>query len=73
MADCISLPGGCVGLITGLILGGLLDLATDFPLLPTPDAILTGLMVSVLVGLASGYVPARRASNLLPVEALRRD
>ena len=72
-AVSISLMGGGMGLLAGLILGGLLDLATGFPLLPTTGGILSGLTASVLVGLASGYFPARRAAGLLPVDALRHD
>jgi ABC-type antimicrobial peptide transport system permease subunit len=72
-AVLISLFGGIAGLLSGLLLGTLLDLATGFPLIPTPSAILIGLVVSVFVGLASGYYPARRAAGFLPIEALRRE
>ncbi len=72
-AVLISVIGGFTGLTAGLILGGLLDLVTGFPLIPTTGGILIGFMVSVVVGLASGYYPARRAAGFLPVEALRRD
>ncbi|MES9946808.1 MAG: ABC transporter permease [Candidatus Thiodiazotropha sp.] len=72
-AVLISVIGGFAGLTIGLILGGLLDLVTGFPLIPTTTGVLVGLLVSVLVGLASGYYPAQRAAGFLPVEALRRD
>ncbi|MCG7928130.1 MAG: ABC transporter permease, partial [Candidatus Thiodiazotropha taylori] len=72
-AVLISLAGGMAGLLFGLLLGGTLDLLTGFPLMPTLSGVLTGLIVSVLVGLASGYYPARRAADFLPVEALRRE
>ncbi|MES9832056.1 MAG: ABC transporter permease [Candidatus Thiodiazotropha sp. DIVDIV] len=72
-AVLISLFGGIVGLLLGLLMGGVLDLVTGFPLMPTLSGVLTGLIVSVLVGLASGYYPARQAASYLPVEALRRD
>ena len=72
-AVLISVIGGFAGLTIGLILGGLLDLVTGFPLIPTTTGILVGFLVSVLVGLASGYYPAQRAAGYLPVEALRRD
>lgn len=63
-AVLISVIGGIAGLLISLLLGGLLDLVTGVPLIPTPSGILTGLTVSVLVGLASGYYPARRAAAL---------
>lgn len=72
-AVLISLLGGIAGLVIGLVLGGLLDLVTGFALIPTSGGILTGLTVSIFVGLASGYYPARHAADYLPVEALRRD
>ncbi|MCG7873361.1 MAG: ABC transporter permease [Candidatus Thiodiazotropha lotti] len=72
-AVLISLLGGIAGLLFGFLLGGSLDLLTGFPLMPTLSGVLTGLIVSVLVGLASGYYPARRAAGFLPVEALRRE
>jgi putative ABC transport system permease protein len=72
-AVLISLIGGVAGLLFGLLLGGLLDLVTGFPLIPTPTGVAVGLLVSVFVGLASGYFPAQRAAGYLPVEALRRD
>lgn len=59
-AVLISLLGGTAGLFVGLMLVGLLDLTTGFLLIPTPGGILTGLIISVLVGLVSGYYPARR-------------
>jgi ABC-type antimicrobial peptide transport system permease subunit len=72
-AVLISLSGGLLGLIVGLAAGGLMDLAVGFSLVPTAGGILVGLMVSVLVGLASGYFPARRAARLRPVQALSHE
>jgi ABC-type antimicrobial peptide transport system permease subunit len=45
-AVLISVIGGFAGLIMGLILGGLLDLVTGFPLIPTTTGVLVGLLVS---------------------------
>jgi putative ABC transport system permease protein len=70
-AALLSLGGGLVG----VILGGLAALGVrgllDFPAHVTPEIILLGLVLSLIVGLAAGYWPARNASNLLVVDALR--
>ena len=63
--------GGIIGLTLGAGASFVLAVITGFPLTPTPVVILIALLVSIVVGVASGYLPARRASRLHPVEALR--
>ncbi|NLF42412.1 MAG: ABC transporter permease, partial [Bacteroidales bacterium] len=43
----------------------------DFELPLTLGNILTGINVSVIIGLISGFIPAFMASKLDPVEAIR--
>ena len=68
---------GMVGLIGG-VLGIALSFATSaimsnfgLPSVITPDLVLLGLGFSIIVGVVSGLVPARNASSVSPVEALR--
>ena len=72
-AVVISIVGG----ILGLVLGGLASVAlayiTGFPIIPSPISIIGALLVSVVVGVLSGFLPARRAANMQPVEALRSE
>jgi putative ABC transport system permease protein len=72
-AALLSLSGG----ILGVLLGGLIALSVDrvahFPASLTPGIAASGLLLSVVVGIAAGYWPAVHASNLLPVDALRAE
>ncbi len=72
-AATLSMLGGLVG----VVLGGLAALGVrgllDFPANVTPPTVVMGLLLSVGVGLLAGYWPARSASNLAVVDALRSD
>jgi putative ABC transport system permease protein len=72
-AAMLSMLGG----IVGVVLGGLAALGVrgllDFPANVTPPTVAMGLLLSMLVGLVAGYWPARNASNLAVVDALRSD
>ena len=70
-AVVISTVGGFIGLSLGAGASIVLAAVSGFPLTPTPVVIIIALVVSVLVGIISGFLPARRASLLHPVEALR--
>ena len=72
-AILISVAGGLLGLALGVTASVVLASVTGFPLIPSPAAALGALAVSMLVGVLSGYLPARRAARLAPVTALRSD
>jgi putative ABC transport system permease protein len=67
----ISTIGGILGLLLGLSAAYALVLFSGIPLHPSWPMALVSLVVSIGVGLVSGYYPALRAANLKPVEALR--
>jgi putative ABC transport system permease protein len=68
----ISLAGGTVGIIIGLLLPLSVRLLTDQVRVPiSPLSILVAFAVSFTVGVGFGLLPARRASQLNPTEALR--
>lgn len=67
----ISLLGGSLGLLIGMVLGKAVELLTRTSLSTSWPTVFISLAVSIGVGLISGFYPAHRASNLKPVEALR--
>jgi len=70
-AALISTLGGIIGLTLGSAASTALALATGFPLNPSLTVVLIALLMSIGVGIISGYLPARRAVRLHPVTALR--
>jgi putative ABC transport system permease protein len=49
----------------------LLNGATDFHFFLPLSRIVLGLTVSLVVGVVAGFIPALRAANLKPVDAIR--
>jgi putative ABC transport system permease protein len=73
-AALLALSGGLMGLLLGYGVETMLSVAVPgLPLSTPPMAALAALAMSLLVGLASGWLPARRAAGLDPVEALRAE
>jgi putative ABC transport system permease protein len=68
-AALLSVIGGLTGL--GLAYVGSLVLQNYFPAKVTLEAVILAFGVSTAVGLIFGVAPARRASKLSPIEALR--
>jgi putative ABC transport system permease protein len=68
----ISLVGGSLGIAIGLALPLTVNLITDQVHVPiSPVSVLVAFGVSFIVGVIFGMLPARRASQLNPTEALR--
>jgi putative ABC transport system permease protein len=70
-AVIICLMGGAFGIFLGIALGNLISLAMSGAFIIPWLWIFGGFALCVLVGIGSGYYPAKKASKLDPVEALR--
>jgi putative ABC transport system permease protein len=67
----LSIAGGIVGVATGLGVAQQLASRFSWPLLIRPQIIIIAVGFSAFVGIAFGLFPARKASRLDPIEALR--
>jgi putative ABC transport system permease protein len=67
----ICVLGGLFGILLGMIMGNLISFALDTGFFVPWFWITTGVIICIAVGLISGYIPARRASELDPIESLR--
>lgn len=72
-ATLLSVAGGLVGVLLGALLALTVRALLEFPAEVTPGIVLLGVVLSGGVGIAAGYWPARSASNLPVVEALRAE
>ena len=67
----LSLVGGVAGIIFGIAVSETISVVAGWPTPISPTAILGGFAFSAAVGIFFGYYPARKASRLDPIEALR--
>ena len=70
-AVTLSALGGLIGIAIGSGAAKLLTVLAEWPTLISPDAVITGFVFSAVVGIFFGFYPARKASQLDPIDALR--
>lgn len=68
----LSMIGGIAGVILGIVLSAVLCSALGITFSLNYGAIILGVGFSAAVGIIFGWSPARKASRLSPIEALRR-
>ena len=69
----ISVVGGTIGIVIGVGITFLGAIAFKFPFIISTSAVAIGFGLSTSVGLIAGVIPARNASRLDPITALRSD
>lgn len=69
----VSCIGGVIGIILGSTLAILAGKALDMAVRPSTGAIVIAFCVSVGIGIVFGFLPARKAAKLNPIDALRSD
>jgi len=72
-ASVLSALGGLAGITLGLIGAGSIAPAMNIPFVFQPMTVLTAFLFSAGVGMIFGFMPARRAARLNPIEALRHE
>jgi putative ABC transport system permease protein len=70
-ATAVSLLGGAAGILLGVVASSVVSRTLQWPSLISPAAIVLAAMFSFGVGIVFGYYPARIASRLDPIEAIR--
>jgi putative ABC transport system permease protein len=70
-AVVLSVGGGILGILFGS--GGVLILGKFMPTTITPWSVVLAFAVSAFIGIIFGVAPARKASQLSPIEALRHE
>jgi ABC-type antimicrobial peptide transport system permease subunit len=72
-AVTLSVIGGCIGLALGLVSAQIVGWSLGWPAHVSVGAMTSAMGIAAAVGLAFGIYPARRASLLDPIDALRTE
>ena len=70
-AMTLSSAGGLIGIALGIGAGQVMGTKFGFDVTVRPDVVLLSVLVSAAVGIGFGLYPARKASRLEPIAALR--
>lgn len=70
-AVTLCVTGGLIGILLVLLLSLALTYGADFPVTLSLQNFMIGVSISAVVGILAGFIPARSASRLDPVVAIR--
>jgi putative ABC transport system permease protein len=72
-AATLSTLGAVIGIALGISAAKFVEWKTPLPAAVAPWSLVAATMLGMVVGIVSGVYPARRASKLDPIEALRQE
>ena len=72
-AAVLTSLGGIVGVGAGIGLAAIISRVTSAPVAISVPSIIIAVVFSMVIGIVFGLLPAVKASNLNPIQALRRD
>ncbi len=72
-AATLSTFGALIGIALGIAIAEFLDALTPLPARVAPWSVVAATLLGTVVGVVSGVYPARRASRLDPIAALRQE
>ncbi|MDB4994326.1 MAG: Macrolide export ATP-binding/permease protein MacB [Myxococcaceae bacterium] len=72
-AIVLSTVGGIAGVVVGMVSAFGLGFVLDWRVVPRLDALAVALVTSAVIGVAFGFLPARRAARMDPIDALRTE
>ena len=70
-AVILSIFGGIIGITLGVIITYIVTSVMGWGMIIMPEVQALGFMVCSVIGIFFGWYPARKASNLNPIDALR--
>ncbi|MGZ2372036.1 ABC transporter permease [Ancylomarina sp. YFZ004] len=72
-ATMLSVLGGIIGIVLGISTTNIVENTLGWPVLITVDSILLSFLFCTFIGVFFGWYPARKASRMEPIEALRHE
>ena len=69
----ISVTGGLLGILVGCSVGELVLPNMGMPASVPAWSVYVSFMVCVFIGILFGYIPAQKAANMDPIEAIRHE
>ena len=70
-ATLLSVAGGVIGVLLGIVAAYVVKILLSYPISISTGSIILSFAVCTVIGIFFGWYPARKASNLDPIDALR--